>query len=293
MSKLLRDLANRRLVLVTGKGGAGKSSVSVALAHHFRSLGKRVWLVEIGQRDERSFSRLPELLGVDALQHNPTETHGFQTSLLDPTRCLGEYVDMKLPTAGLASVLLNNRVTSSLLEVVPGLPELVTLGKIWYAITQKKDPPDITIIDAPASGHAVTLLHAPDNFARLTRAGPLWRDAVAMKEFLSDSNQTAVLFTALPEEMALSEAADHQKLLGKQFALPFVVVNKVFPEPPKGKSTGPLEVARAYTENRHQREHGAISTFTEQQSDWLVVEIPFFFPDPSPLPLRIAAEWAP
>ncbi|NUM88704.1 MAG: hypothetical protein HUU37_05835, partial [Bdellovibrionales bacterium] len=188
---------------------------------------------------------------------------------------------------GLASVLLNNRVTASLLEVVPGLPELVTLGKIWYVATNAyaEPRPDVILIDAPASGHAVTLLHSPANFARLTRAGPLYRDALAMQELLDDPDKSAIVFTAIPEEMALSEARDHLALFGR--ARPVLAVNKIFPRAPTEKGTGKYEMARLYTECRHRREEEALRGLGP------FLRIPFFFPEPGTpsIPLRMAEKW--
>jgi anion-transporting ArsA/GET3 family ATPase len=135
-------LANRRLLVVTGKGGAGKSLLSLAIAHRLSTLGKKVWLVELGRKRDKEFTRLPELVGRAKLGHAPTEVtlpgtkQKISVSVLDPTQSLSEYVDLKFPTAGLASVLLNNKVTASFLEVVPGLPDLVSLGKLWHSLVK-------------------------------------------------------------------------------------------------------------------------------------------------------------
>src|SRR5262249_8785505 len=149
----------------------------------------RVWLVELGRKRDREFTRLPELVGRAKLGHEPTLVglpsceEKIEVSVLDPAQSLAEDVDLKLPTGGLAGVLLNNGVTASFLEVVPGLPDLVQLGKLWHALTQKSGGPDMVVLDAPATGHALALLQAPENFRRITRVGPIFRDATQMTEF--------------------------------------------------------------------------------------------------------------
>ncbi len=293
MAGELSLLASKKLLVVTGKGGAGKSLLSLALAHRLAALGKNVWLVELGRKRDKEFTRLPELVGRSKLGHKPTEVNlpgsrqKIKVSVLDPAESLGEYVDMKLPTGGLASVLLNNKVTASFLEVVPGLPDLVHLGKLWYALTQDKNGPDLVVLDAPASGHAVSLLNAPMNFKRITKVGPVYKDASLMAEFLADPAQTAILLAALPEEMSVRETMDLQKLLARDFPSPFVFVNKIFPElpaislPEGSQKENPLWKAYSYSFARALREKEAASSLEG------AVLLPFLFPESSAPPLYL------
>ncbi|HEY8280242.1 MAG TPA: ArsA-related P-loop ATPase [Bdellovibrionota bacterium] len=287
------SLAKRKLLVVTGKGGAGKSTLSLALAHRLSTLGKRVWLVEFGRKRDKEFTRLPELLERSALSHEPTEVKLPRTqqkilvSVLDPTQSLAEYANMKLPTGGLAGVLLNNRVTGSFLEVVPGLPDLVRLGKLWHALTYDTDGPDIAVLDGPATGHAIALLQAPMNFKRITRMGPVYKDAAEMADFLADPARTGLVFAALPEEMALQETLELRKILGKNFPAPALFVNKCFPELPKLKGEAKEAVywrAYDYSFRRAQREKDAA---TQLKGAAL---LPFLFPEPGadPLYLRLS-----
>ncbi len=297
MHKQLRALESCRLLVLTGKGGSGKSILAAALALLYAKQGKKVWLVEIGRKRDKNFSRLPEILSVDALQHTPTKIScggaSFEASILDPTQSLAEYLDMKLPTGGLAGILLNNRVTASFLEIVPGLPEMVSLGKIWHALVEKKDGPDIVILDGPASGHCVSLLHSPENFEKLTSQGPLHRDAFKMKEFLESRKEVAVLLTSLPEEMSLEESVEHHQILHK-LSLPLLFVNKIFPKLGKLKEKSKdkvLQAAYDYSSERASREETAIEEFANENKKWPILEIPFFFPDETAPPLveRVAA----
>lgn len=285
MSGHISNLAERKLIVVTGKGGSGKSLLSAALAHRLALQGKKVELVEIGRRRDRAFSRMPEILGVKSLEHRPREVSlegvKIMASILDPAQSLSEYVDLKLPTAGLAGILLNNRVTASFLEVVPGLPDLVTLGRLWYSLAKATDGPDHIILDAPATGHAMALLRAPENFRRITRAGPIFRDANLMVEFLSDKTKTAIVLTSLPEEMSLQETLDAKEQL-KTFPDPFVFVNKCFPHLPdlEHEKAGIHWRAYQYSKARGDREQESIKNFRQKNE-----LIPFFFPDPESIPL--------
>ncbi len=286
------SLAGRKLLVVTGKGGAGKSVLALALAHRLSLENKRVWLVELGRKRDQEFSRLPELLGRTKLSHErtsitlPSGKQKIFASLLNPTQSLAEYVSLKLPVGGLAGVLLNNRVTASFLEVVPGLPDLVQMGKLWHSVTQEKDGPDVIVLDAPATGHAIALLRAAENFKRITRVGPIHRDATLMVEFFRDPAQTGIVLAALPEEMSVQETMELKKNL-KDFPPPHVYVNKCFPELPKVKVDTPENAvwrAYRYSEARARREREAVK---ELKGAHL---LPFFFPEPAspPLFLRIS-----
>jgi len=290
MSLDFSSIATRKLLVVTGKGGAGKSVLSLALAHRLSVMGKRVWLVELGRKRDREFSRLPELVGRSKIGHEPAEVtlpgtkQKIKVSVLDPALSLGEYVDLKLPTGGLAGMLLNNRVTASFLEVVPGLPDLVQMGKLWHALTKDENGPDVVVLDAPATGHAVSLLKAPANFRKITRLGPIYRDASLMAEFLGDPAKTGIVLASLPEEMSVQETLELQKLLGKEFPAPLVVVNKCFPALPKLKSENPDSIVwRAYTyaAQRGLREQEAAADLKGAR------QLPYLFPEPGALPLYL------
>ncbi len=293
VAQKLAEFLEKRFIVVTGKGGSGKSLLSVALAHKIAQTGKTVWLVELGRKRDRAFTRLPELVGLAEVPHRATSTtlpHSetqIYCSVMDPAQSLGEYVDLKLPTGGLAGILLNNRVTASFLEVVPGLPDLVSLGKLWHSLTQEtaKFKPDCIILDGPASGHGIALLQAPRNFQKITKIGPIYRDSSEMVNFFTDPEQTGIAITTLPEEMSLQETLDLTKHL-KEFPTPFLFVNRLFPLLPEKKlGDQPIEKAYAYSLARAKRERAAIADLKLGHQ-----LIPFFFPDPKAPPLyqRIA-----
>lgn len=299
-SSLLTQLAERRLILVTGKGGTGKSITACALAKVFAKQGKTVWLVELGRKRDQAFSRLHELLNIPTLTHEltpielPKAKGKLWAARMDPSESLAEYVALKIPGGSFAGLLLKNRVTGSLLEIVPGLMEIVTLGKLWFALTQdhkSKNRPDIVIIDGPASGHAVTLLQAPSNFARLTRHGPLFQDASQMQNFLQDPAQFAAVLVSLPEAMPLSETQEFLQLLAKDFSVPLVLANRCMPDDKIDKKEKIPDWAAAainYRRRRHQHEQASLQEFAPQiktqlkkeAPDCSFKEIPLFFPSP-------------
>ncbi|MCO5143068.1 MAG: arsenical pump-driving ATPase GET3 [Oligoflexia bacterium] len=281
-------------IIISGKGGSGKSTISLALAHRLAAQGKKIWLVEIGRKRDKAYSRLTTTLRRRQIHHEPTTVNLPQTnlsidaSILDPTQSLSEYVDLKLPTGGLAGVLLNNKITASFLEVVPGLPDLVSLGKLWHMVTKNPKIYDHIILDAPASGHAISLLRSPENFERITKMGPIYKDAKQMRETLSDQSISLLILCTLAEEMALQESSETEVHLKKLFPRPLHIANKVFPkiEDPLPKEEDFFSNALKYSIKRADREHDAL----EKTKLKIAKELPFLFPDPEadPLYLRLS-----
>lgn len=270
----------QKFILVTGKGGSGKSTLALAIAHRLSAQGRKVLLAEMGRKKDLEFCSLPRLLGLPKASHKPQRVtlpsgHSLDISVLDPTACLAEYVDLKLPTRGLAGVILNNSVTAAFLEAIPGLPDLVTLGKLWYALEKSKDPssPDTVILDAPSTGHALAMLHAPGNFRKITKAGPLFKDAKEMEIFFQDPKKFLLCLTSLAEEMSIQESLEFcQKV--KEFPKPEVFVGKLFPSLPSLKlQEGPVKKAYEYSFRRAKREQESLKAFPQAHP------LPFLFPD--------------
>lgn len=285
---VLKNFCDRRLILVTGKGGTGKSVVATALALALSARGKRVLLTEMGRAKDRAFMRLHELIGAVELGHkprvvvNPIDSNSdILASRIDPLESLLEYLGLKLRSSRLPALLLKNKITGSFLNVIPGLTELVCLGKLWHLATNDKNREvDTIVLDAPASGHAMTLLNSPHNFAELTRIGPVYNDAIRMKEFLRDQSQLGVIYCTLPEEMPLQESIEFCERYAKNFTDPAVVVNKVFPRweqdtpLPDGH---PCSKVWSYVESRKRREEHALDAYSAAFKQDDILELPFCF----------------
>lgn len=251
----LDGILNRRLILVTGKGGTGKSSVATGLAFAAESRGKRVLLAELGRADDQEFMRLSELLQMKSLGQKPkrvkTSQGGLYASRLEPQACLIEYLGIKLRSATLAKVILKNRITEAFVRAVPGLSDLVSLGKIWHLLEREKSSElDLVILDAPASGHALNFLYSPRQFARLTRSGPIFGDAAEISDFLADEKKFGIVFVSLPEEVPFTEAMDFAATLGENFPAPQVLVNRSWSlAVPGAQAISPLDLPEGLREN--------------------------------------------
>jgi len=200
-------LLDRRLLLVTGKGGVGKSTVSAALALLAARRGKRVLVAEVNAQE-----RVAPLLGAPpAGPVARSAAPGISTVNVDPQHALEEYGLMVLRYRALYQAVFENRVVKFFLRVIPALPETLMLGKILYeARVEQGGRPrwDLVIVDAPATGHAVQLFRVPQALLDTVPGGPMRRDAEWMHALLTDPERTALSLVALPEEMPVSETID-------------------------------------------------------------------------------------
>jgi anion-transporting ArsA/GET3 family ATPase len=198
---------DRRLVVVTGKGGTGKSTVAAALAVLGVRAGKRVLVAEVNATE-----RVAPLLGAPPAGTAIREARpGLFTVNVTPPAALREYGLQVVRFQAIYDAVFENRLVRHFLRVVPGLGELVTLGKILHeARAEERGRPrwDQVIVDAPATGHAVQLLRVPGAMLGMVPPGPLRADAQWMQAWLLDPARTAALLVTLPEEMPVTEAIE-------------------------------------------------------------------------------------
>jgi anion-transporting ArsA/GET3 family ATPase len=225
-------LLDKRLIVVTGKGGVGKTTVAVALGLAAARAGKRTMVAEVAQQERMSRAFRREGLGYSEAE---LADNLFGMSV-DPERALKEYLGQQVGET-LGGVLFNNRIFDYFAAAAPGVRELATVGKVWeLAQPQRRDsrarPYDLVIMDAPASGNGLALLRSPRTFADIARVGPIRRRADMIHEFLTDARQTALVAVALPQEMPVNETLEFRGKLRDEMGMETqaVVVNSVLPE---------------------------------------------------------------
>ena len=205
---VLPDLMRRRLVLLSGKGGVGKSLVGSALALAAVELGKKVLLVEIDAPLEAA-----QVLGAPAGEGVETEVlPGLFTLNLRPRQVMDEYVRHTLKLSLLADRVLASPIYDRFLTAAPGLKELMVLGKIMVleeerASWGRKPKYDLLVVDLPATGHGLSMLKVPIAAAKAVPVGPVGANARRVLGLIRDPDKTALVVVAIPEEMAVVEAA--------------------------------------------------------------------------------------
>jgi hypothetical protein len=224
------------LVIVTGKGGTGRTTVAAALGLAAASEGRRTIVCEVAGQ-----ARVPALLGArrPALSVAPgVETpvaDGLWATTIEPHAALEEWLGHQLPRR-LVGPLARSGAFGGFVAAAPGARELVTIAKAWELGEQRRwrhgaAPYDTVILDAPASGHGLGLLRTPRTFADIARIGPIAGTARAVDRALTNPARSAVVAVALPGEMVVSETLELERWIADRVGrgLNAIVVNSVWP----------------------------------------------------------------
>jgi anion-transporting ArsA/GET3 family ATPase len=219
-------LLERRLIVVTGKGGTGKSTVAIALGLLAARRGLRSIVAEVSDQD-----RTARVFGRRSDPYSEEEVApGLWAISIGPDEALKEYLHDK--AGRLADVLTASKTFSHFAQATPGMREFVSIGKVWeLAQLERKRKNsaryDLVILDAPATGHGMGLLRTPQTFADIARIGPIAGQARNIQANLADPAFTSVIAVARPEEMPVVETLELRDALRDELGIELaqVVVN--------------------------------------------------------------------
>jgi anion-transporting ArsA/GET3 family ATPase len=235
----MQSLLQRKLLVITGKGGVGKSTMAAAIGMLAAREGRRTIVVEVGEQ-----SRLAELFGVRS--HEPgTEVkleRNLATISIDPEQALLEWLQA-LGGRVSGRLLASSGTFQYFAAAAPGAKELVSMVKIWQLTRggRRHGAHELVVLDAPATGHALGMLASPRTFGAIARVGPVAGQTRHVQELLADPARTAYIAVALATEMAVTEALELQEGLRSELErdLATVIVNALLP-----RRFTPAEMAR-------------------------------------------------
>ncbi len=190
-----------RVVIVAGKGGVGKTTVTAALAVAAARAGRSVLIVEVEGK-----SGLPAMFDAPALGYDEIDLDPkVRARFLTPDAALVDY----LVTHGMKRI--SKRLASSgaldvVASAVPGMKDILVLGKV-KSIEESRTA-DLVIVDAPAAGHAVTFLLSARGLLDAVRVGPIRKQAQDVVSLISDPARCQVMLVTLAEETPVSEVVD-------------------------------------------------------------------------------------
>ena len=223
-----RALLDPRVLLVTGKGGVGKSTVAAALAIAAVRTGRRTCLVEVeGRQTMRSlFDTEPWDFGEREVRQ---DLFGMS---IDPEASLSEYLAMFYGGKRLSRLVVNSTAVEFATTAAPGIKDVLLIGKI-KEMERRRDADgrfvyDMIVVDAPPTGRILNFLRAPEATTELIRVGPIREQAQSVVDLLLDPNRLRLQLVTLLEEMPVAETADSAddlQALGVQ--LNPVIVNRV------------------------------------------------------------------
>jgi len=229
----MTSLLERKLLVVTGKGGVGRTTIASAIGLLAADRGLRTLVVEVSNQD-----RVPELFGL-AAQGPGVETE-LRESLwslsVDPDRALLEWLQV-LGGRVSGRLLASSSTFQYFTAAAPGAKELISMVKIWE-LTQSKRwhgravGYDLVLLDAPATGHALGMLQSPRTFRAIARVGPIAAQAQQVQALLQDPRRCGYLGVAQGTEMAVRETVELDAGLRRELdrGLHAVIVNAVLPQ---------------------------------------------------------------
>lgn len=217
------------LHIVTGKGGVGKTTVALALAHRLAIDGARVVVAEVEGRG-----------GLGRATGRPI---GPEPSALLRTgrgRVLGVQIDARVALAGYLQRYYRLGFAADLLQleplvdfatrIAPGLRDILLIGQVTHLIDNRPDI-DALVLDAPPSGRIGPFLGAGAALAELTDGSPISGQAASVMDDLRDPGCRVHVVTLL-DELPVTEAVETVRTISHLGLLPgAVIANRCLPAP--------------------------------------------------------------
>jgi len=269
-------LARPSLVVVIGKGGVGKSTMAAAVGDALARAGRRALVLETDPREtlHRLFDTPPS--DGDVVRAGPR----LWLQNLRPRNEIEALIRRRIPVPLVARAVAASPVFHHFIEGAPGLKELAVIGHALRVSRGEAGPQvDVVVLDAPATGHGVSLLAAPQLVADVLGSGPVTDLATDIAALVRDPARCAVLAVTLAEEMPVQETIELRAALVRRVGrdMQGIVVNAVYP--PYG-SDGDSATHGLWRDRRTVNETELLRL--RQAWDGPLLEVPLVPADPGP-----------
>lgn len=186
----------RRLYIFTGKGGVGKTTLSKTFVRY---------LVE-HDHEAIYLTFQNQSLGENHTGTTEKTIYGIKEISLDLEEAARGYIERRLNSKMIATWIVKTPFFRALINMVPGFSYLIYLGKMLEM--GKENPRLIIVLDAPASGHALTMIESTTNFQQIFESGVIFEDTMKMLGRLNDPEYTKIHVVSLPSLMSWQEALE-------------------------------------------------------------------------------------
>ncbi len=250
MKNQQHDILNCELIVVSGKGGVGKTTIAAALALVASAEKKQTIVCEVsGQR------RIPALIG-----HPTAGAPGSEEQLapdlwattIDPELALVEWAGKLIRPRALLDLAVRSNSFAGFINAAPGGRELLTITKAAELSRDERwdddaDGYELVILDAPASGHGLAMLKTPTTFAQIARVGPIANQAREVEALLADEQRCKIVLVSTLEETPVNETLELQAALSAQLGrgADLIVANGLIEDGLGGGEISELEAVSA------------------------------------------------
>jgi anion-transporting ArsA/GET3 family ATPase len=212
-------MIDQRFIIVAGKGGVGRTTLAAALASCFARKNLRTLLASADAHEKN----LGRIFGRPIGTQRTRVSENLEVVHIKPMDSIKEYALMLLKLRYLQQLLTGTRVMQSFVANIPGIAEWAVMGKVTYHLIEKHNGRylyDRVILDAPPTGHSLSLIKIPGYIAEVVRTGPLNAVATERLRLVTDPLTTGILVVTIPEEMAVSEALDMNDAITRDLGVP-------------------------------------------------------------------------
>jgi Mrp family chromosome partitioning ATPase len=202
------DLFGTNVLLVTGKGGVGKTTTAAALGLAAADSGRDTLLVEVEGRDTLSRAFATTAWDYQEREFRP----GLWGVSLDPAEAVYEYLELFYGLRRVQWMMERSHALDFVTTAAPGLRDLLLIGKVYEIEARRRADGrrlfDTIIVDAPPTGRIVPFLQSPSAVTEIVRMGPIRRQSGQIEAMLTDPSRCRALVVTLLEEMPVTEAAE-------------------------------------------------------------------------------------
>ena len=233
----MKGLLSHRIILVSGKGGVGRSVMTASIARAGAFVGRRMLVTDLEEPNSERRSALAALLGRYSLPRNPISVGPGIDGVLVQTEYGTELFLRSLFKAGpLVALAMRSKSLQRLLHAAPSFREMGMFFHLLHLATAKDDTGrpayDHIVVDMPATGHALAMTGLPEIMLQLVPTGPIAEAFRQGRAIFHDSSTTTAWVVTLPETLPVSEALELlEGLAATDVPVSGVLVNRVPPNP--------------------------------------------------------------